>query len=243
MNDLNQKEVTIYMIPRHDIEAGNIKPLLSRLQMSEGSYDAPFHLVIDGYNNDDRELYEIPEVTRFFKRLCKRFIAWLRPSISLDTIRLVIQILLTKKTERPDGDIGKTIRHIYLKEGDWSKLIRDWARKSPLGLDYGSHLAFEAFPTMCKVEGFETRDQGLNLLRKMIETGYPISQSLLKTGKGAVKVYAFAAGTVELRLYHKKGHNNVTDKLILELPDLESEESTLLFKDRFQAWIETVTHT
>lgn len=242
MNELNQKEVTIYMIPRHDIESGNLKPLLSRLQLSEGSFDAPFHIVIDGFNQDSRELYEIPDVTRYFKRLCKRFTGWLRPSISLDTIRLVIQILLTKKIERPDGLLSESVRHIYLKEGDWSKLIKEWARKSPLGLDYASHLAFEAFPTMCKVKGFQTTDPSLNLLKSMVETGYPISQSLLKSNKGAIKVYAFLPGMVELRIYHKKGNEIVTDEIALELPNLESEESTLLFKERFQSWVEGITN-
>lgn len=241
MTAQNEKNVTIYMISKYEVESANIKPVLKHLQGNEGTYDAPLHLVVDGYNEDPRELSEIPSVVRYFKKINKRFAQWLKPTISIDTIKLVMQILLSKKVTGVEGALNGSMKHIHVREGEWVKLVNKWARVSPMGLEYAAHLAFDAFPAMCKVKGFTTSDPSLMLLNNMIETGYPISQKILKTGHSALKLYCFNDTTIELRLYYKENNRFLIQKIVLDTPNLESESLTLKFKEDLDAWILSVT--
>jgi hypothetical protein len=241
MNEQNEKNVTIYMISKYEVETSDIKPVLIHLHGKQGTYDAPLHLVVDGYNEDPRELSEIPSVIRYFKKINKRFNQWLKPTISIDTIKLVMQILLSKKVTGVEGTLNGSMKHIHVREGEWVKLVNKWARVSPMGLEYAAHLAFDAFPMMCKVPGFKTRNPSLMLLNNMIETGYPISQKILKTGNSALKVYCFNDTSIELRLYYKENLNFIVQKIVLDTPNLESESLTLKFKEEIDAWILSIT--
>lgn len=79
---LGKLEVATLVIPRSDIEMADTSQLLKTLQKLKstlcdgivqcGSVD----LSVQGYNDDRRELYEIPEVCRYFRLLSSEFPYW-----------------------------------------------------------------------------------------------------------------------------------------------------------------------
>lgn len=73
----------IFEISKEDINSGNISSALERLHVLTDSventrlYRSSLAIMVDGYNNDPRELYEIQEVRKFFQRLTEDWPHWL----------------------------------------------------------------------------------------------------------------------------------------------------------------------
>ena len=67
-------EPVVLMISRREVEAGDLASVLSRLRVFRATredawrYRGQMTLVVDGYNNDPRELVDIPEVRHLLKR-------------------------------------------------------------------------------------------------------------------------------------------------------------------------------
>jgi len=63
------------MISRREVEAADLASVLSRLKVFLATredawlYRGQMTLVVDGYNNDPRELVDIPEVRALLRRL------------------------------------------------------------------------------------------------------------------------------------------------------------------------------
>jgi hypothetical protein len=66
---LQQFDFVLYAVDRHDVETGNVAPLadfIGRIVYNDKlcrKLQGRVELTIDGYNDDPRELWEIPEVT------------------------------------------------------------------------------------------------------------------------------------------------------------------------------------
>lgn len=75
-------EPVILMFSRQRVEACDVAeqlPLLQRLtadRLSALEYCGRISLVFDGYDNDPRELFEIPEVRSYFQRLDEQWPYW-----------------------------------------------------------------------------------------------------------------------------------------------------------------------
>lgn len=71
------------IVPRHAIEAGEIDDVLQIFHVFMGSPSAIMHsrgqvdIIFEGYEDDPAELYEIPEVRTFVKKLDEAFPFWL----------------------------------------------------------------------------------------------------------------------------------------------------------------------
>jgi len=76
-------DVVHYLIPREDVEAGNIEEVVAFLEHITGSretaltYMQRIEFSVDGYSDDPRELYEINEVVRYLGKLNKLFPYWI----------------------------------------------------------------------------------------------------------------------------------------------------------------------
>lgn len=72
----------IFSIFRRDVEAANVEPYALSLQVLVKNRQASLshlqnvHIMVTGYNEDSRELYEIPEVRAFFSLLNEKFPFW-----------------------------------------------------------------------------------------------------------------------------------------------------------------------
>ncbi len=68
-------EPVVLMISRREVEAGDLDSVLSRLKVFRATredawrYRGQMTLVVDGYNNDPRELVDIPVVRTLLRRL------------------------------------------------------------------------------------------------------------------------------------------------------------------------------
>jgi len=68
-------EPVVLMISRREVEAADLASVLSRLKVFLATredawlYRGQMTLVVDGYNNDPRELVDIPEVRALLRRL------------------------------------------------------------------------------------------------------------------------------------------------------------------------------
>ena len=94
MNDL-----ICYQFSRDRVEAGDAKDFLSRF----GKFRVPvgkqlqgmmnsLALMIEGYDDDPREIYAIPEVRAFYKQLWQRWPYWLY-FCNLDTENLMMMVM------------------------------------------------------------------------------------------------------------------------------------------------------
>jgi len=75
--------VVMYMIPRADIESSQTEELMSFLDTITASrevalaYKQRIEFMVEGYDNDPRELFEIPEVVSYLELLNKLFPYWM----------------------------------------------------------------------------------------------------------------------------------------------------------------------
>lgn len=78
-----QPALIILTIKRQDIEAGYLSSVLERLcilsdnRQNLNLYKESFTFGVDGYDDDPREVYEIPEIRTFFARLVKEWPHWM----------------------------------------------------------------------------------------------------------------------------------------------------------------------
>lgn len=236
--DMSKKDVSVLAIPRHIIESGDISYTLKGVKSGQYTPIEPLHIVVDGYNEDQREIYEIPEVKRYFKRLVKRHSDWLKTSISTETIMVIVQCLLAKKTTDTSGPIGANMKQIHIKQSEWGALAQKWVTSSSSGLDLASHILFDAFPLMSPFEGFRTNDHNLNLVKKMVERGYPESIEFIKNGTGAIKVFQFMENSIEIRVYMKRGFSFTHQSFLLDVPDINIEENANQLREDFVEGLE-----
>lgn len=103
------------------------KPLEALKSMASNAnqirkYANSVQLIFDGYEDDQRELYEIEEVRRFVQDMHKEFPFWFHFLSKVDpSIMLVIFCLIKIEIERKqDGEII-----IKLEEGAFSRIIDD----------------------------------------------------------------------------------------------------------------------
>jgi len=75
-------EPVVLLISRREVEAGDLAPVLSRLKPFLATredawrYRGQMTLVVDGYNNDPRELVDIPEVRALLRGLESSWPHW-----------------------------------------------------------------------------------------------------------------------------------------------------------------------
>lgn len=96
----DEQPVVVLYITRREIETMNIGSSVDRLMtMSDTRANAvrlknALHLAVDGFNFDARELYEIPQVTRFFRAVADQWNGWLGyVDCDDDTLPLVLRLL------------------------------------------------------------------------------------------------------------------------------------------------------
>lgn len=76
-------EPVIIVVSREEVEACDIKPAMTTLRQLVASpdvarsYQEKVDITFHGYDNDRRELYEIPEVRSYVHKLDKEFPFWL----------------------------------------------------------------------------------------------------------------------------------------------------------------------
>jgi hypothetical protein len=105
--------ILLLEISRHEIETGNYTSSLERLMViadnreSALCYRESLLLLITGYDDDQRELPEIPEVRQFFTRLTNEWPHWLWfLSREQGTISLLMSLLCKIKIHRANGRFG-----------------------------------------------------------------------------------------------------------------------------------------
>lgn len=103
----------ILQIERRDIEACNLGNTLEKLYIiSDTAQNARLYreslvFQVNGYNNDRRELPEIPEVRRFFAKLIKEWPHWLwYLSRNMGSIALLLSILCKVKIHKTENGFG-----------------------------------------------------------------------------------------------------------------------------------------
>ncbi len=75
-------EPVVLMLSRREVEAGDVLPVVNRLLALLSTPEAIWHyrgqmaLVIDGYNDDPRELVDIGEVRAFLRELDRHWPYW-----------------------------------------------------------------------------------------------------------------------------------------------------------------------
>lgn len=75
-------EPVFLMVSRQQVEAGDIAEVLPLLRRLTGHRDTALEhcgrisLVIDGYNDDPRELFEVPEVRAYVQRIDQQWPYW-----------------------------------------------------------------------------------------------------------------------------------------------------------------------
>ena len=92
-------DLILYQFSRDRVEAGDAKDFMSRFGDSSlptgKKLEAMMNsvaLMIDGYNHDAREIYAIPEVRAFYKRLWEVWPYWLY-FCNLDTENLMMMVM------------------------------------------------------------------------------------------------------------------------------------------------------
>ena len=88
-----------HQFSRDRVEAGDAKDFLSRFGLSSLPTGKKLEtmmnslaLMIDGYNDDPREIYAIPEVRKFYKQLWEAWPYWLY-FCNLDTENLMLMVM------------------------------------------------------------------------------------------------------------------------------------------------------
>ncbi len=110
----NTKPATLILeISRTEIESLNYTSSLERLMVMAETRESTLHyresllLMITGYDNDRRELAEIPQVRQFMSRLTEEWPHWLWfLSREQGTISLLMSLLCEVKIHRARGQFG-----------------------------------------------------------------------------------------------------------------------------------------
>ena len=92
-------DLILYQFSRDRVEAGDARKFLSRFHRHHlpvgkqlGAMMDSLGLIIDGYDDDPREVYAIPEVRRFYQQLWERWPYWLY-FCNLDTENLMMMVM------------------------------------------------------------------------------------------------------------------------------------------------------
>lgn len=120
MSGPNHERVFL-LFDRENIEALNVDPPLEALAAMAASptaireYAGLVDVVFDGYNNDSRELFSIPEVRVFVQALTRRFPYWLHfSSKSSDGLRVILLCLMSPANVTVVG--GQSFTDLDVKE-------------------------------------------------------------------------------------------------------------------------------
>lgn len=120
--------ILVLEISRHEIKAGNYTSSLERLMVMADSrestlrYRESLFLMITGYDSDQRELSEIPEIRQFFARLTNEWPHWLWfLSREKGMISLFMSLLCKIKIHRANGSFGIE----FIDESDLEKRLGD----------------------------------------------------------------------------------------------------------------------
>lgn len=115
----NDSAFLVLTLTRHEIERGNISSALERLhliadtQESAMRYRESLVFMIWGYDDDPRELAEIPEVRAFFARLVQEWPHWLWfLARNMGAIALFMSLICTVKIHRSSGNSGTEFLNI-----------------------------------------------------------------------------------------------------------------------------------
>ena len=126
--ELVESNAAVCVFTREEIECGLIGQAVDRLmQMSDDDdlsrrLEASVFLVIDGYESDSRELYEIPECVRFFRALTNEWPYWFH-FLERDNGSLVIAMRLLVEVESVRGS-NSLERAAIIAEGLDSALMQ-----------------------------------------------------------------------------------------------------------------------
>lgn len=120
-------------ISRREIQSGNISSALERLQMLVDDRDAIINyreslaIMVAGYNNDQRELAEIPEVRAFFAKLSAQWPHWFwMLARGMGGISLLLSLLCSVKIHRAENQSGLE----FLDEQEMGARINDLLNRS-----------------------------------------------------------------------------------------------------------------
>lgn len=119
-------------IARNIVESGNISSVLERLHILTDSaenvrlYRESMTFIFSGFDNDPRELPEIPEVVTFMRKLCEAWPHWLW-FLTRDTgsIALLMALLCKVRVLRSEGgEFATEFEHIVEVEEKLQDLIQ-----------------------------------------------------------------------------------------------------------------------
>ena len=106
----------LYLL-RREVERGTVGDLVDRLMMLSDSADysrrfaGKVALVVDGYNDDPRELYEIPEVCALIRAVDQQWSYWGHFfSVEVGALQLVFALLVDSDPVRDGKRVGSMPR-------------------------------------------------------------------------------------------------------------------------------------
>lgn len=111
--NFNEEALVVLDLTRTEIEAGNISSALERLMALTDSKETALRfqesllIHITGYDNDPRELVEVPEVRAFFGKLIQQWPNWLWFLMrSVGAIPLLMGLICQVKVNRREDLVG-----------------------------------------------------------------------------------------------------------------------------------------
>ena len=120
--DNDQEAFVVLMITKEEVISQNIASALERLHVMTDSkqnvlrYRERLAVVVEGYDQDARELAEVPEVRAFFKKLVDAWPHWLWfLARGAGAVALVVSLLCTVQIHRKKGVVVGT-EFINLRE-------------------------------------------------------------------------------------------------------------------------------
>lgn len=126
--DFTGDALLVLEITRAEVESGNIASALDRLLVVAESretalrYQESMALYVTGYDQDPRELPEIPEVRAFFARLCEEWPHWLWfLQRNIGAIPLLLALICSVKVHR----FGTTTATEFLDREELSRKVMD----------------------------------------------------------------------------------------------------------------------
>lgn len=114
---LEPQDAPIILLSRREIEAGLIGDALARLMVFSDTpenirqFEGTMRLVVSGYDDDPRELHQIPEVVRFVRTLTDQWPYWFH-FMARDEMGLPIPMMLLVDLEVSHTREGQVFVHV-----------------------------------------------------------------------------------------------------------------------------------
>ena len=219
----NENQICSISISHIDIMEKRIKPTLNKLKHHSGSVDRPLHIIVEGFDKDSRELYEIKEVRLFFKSLSKRFDNILSPLISMDSIYIFFKCIIPPKESTSFESFG------YQMASSVIKMIN----RSEYGKDFASHITISVFSKFEPNVGIALYPithlfEEDALIQSFLEGGMEVSINLAKIDKIYIKVKNWNFdGNILICFYAGKERNFESVEAIIPRSSLDDLDGAL----------------